>query len=212
MELLVVSHYTKGTGYEQEVQKLISSLKSLGLSYAITAIQTQGSWRANSNWCAINVQRALSNNPNHCVLRVDADAIFHERPMILEAYAYGTTCDVAAHVHDFPWRKNELLGGTLYFDNNPRVHALVNQWVELACHSHRKGERNGDLLQELLMTNSKVIRFRELPPQYCKIFDKMQEVEDPVIEHFQASRRFRRNVNAMGVPSNVTTRLETFSG
>jgi hypothetical protein len=186
---LIVSHYTRNTGYEKEIQNLISSLKTLELPYSITAIDSLGTWRANSNYCAENVQVALRDNPERDILRVDADAVFYHQPRI-------PPCDIAAHIHDFRWHENELLGGTLFFKNNERVRTLVDAWVVLAC-DLRKTERNGDLLQELISKNP-CINFYDLPAEYCKIFDKMPEVTDPIIEHFQASRRFKREVNRNG--------------
>jgi hypothetical protein len=44
------------------------------------------------------------------------------------------------------------------------------------------------------------LRFVELPAQYCKIFDLMAGVQDPVFEHFQASRAFRRKPAKFIVP------------
>ena len=189
--LLVVSHYTRSTGYEDEVRNLVSSLIELNIPHQITSIQSRGTWRENSNWCAVNVQQALRDNPNCNILRVDADAVFHKRPVLLEQDP--PFADVAAHVHDFSWHPNELLGGTLFFQNVDKVRVLVNKWVQLACRD-RRTERNGDLLQELINIHH-WIQFAALPSEYCKIFDKMPEVVHPVIEHFQASRRFKRQIN-----------------
>ena len=33
--------------------------------------------------------------------------------------------------------------------------------------------------------------FTLLPGEYCKIFDRMQEITDPVIVHYQHSRKIR---------------------
>ena len=40
--------------------------------------------------------------------------------------------------------------------------------------------------------------YKNLPPEYTMIFDSMRGMYpniDPVIEHFQASRRFKKDVN-----------------
>jgi len=196
---LVISHYTKGTGYEEEIRNLRTDLFNLNIASVFHVIDHLGSWRANSNYCAKSVQRALNyDNGNKDVLRVDADARFRQRPTIFEQDDFDA--DIAAVVHDFPWRKNELLGGTLFFRNTLRVQRLVDMWVNLACESERKNERNGDLLQELLKDRIfESLKFVKLPPTYCQIFDLMANCGDPVIEHFQASRRFKRQVNRMGV-------------
>jgi len=196
---LVISHYTKGTGYEEEIRNLRTDLFNLNIASVFHVIDHLGSWRANSNYCAKSVQRALNyDNGNKDVLRVDADARFRQRPTIFEQDDFDA--DIAAVVHDFPWRKNELLGGTLFFRNNKMVKDLVSVWVEKACNSSRKNERNGDLLQEILGYGPyQYLKFVKLPPTYCQIFDLMANCGDPVIEHFQASRRFKRQVNRTGV-------------
>ena len=195
---LIVSHYTVDTGYEEESKNLIKSLDDLDLEWDMSAIKSLGSWRANSNWCAKQVQEGLYTFPDQDVLRVDADARFRQRPVIFEQDDFDA--DIAAVVHDFPWRKNELLGGTLFFRNNEIVRDLVDVWVEKACNSERKNERNGDLLQEILGYGPyQDLKFVALPPTYCQIFDLMANCGDPVIEHFQASRRFKRQVNRTGV-------------
>ena len=190
---IVVSHYTRATGYEQEIEHLKETLESLKLDYEFEAISTLGSWRANSNYCAMQVQHALKCRPNRDILRVDADARFNSRPILFEDPSFDA--DVAACIYDFSYRPNEMLGGTLFFRNNTNTCALVDQWAWLACESDRKSERNGDLLQELVLTTP--LKFMSLPPEYCKIFDKMEDCGPAVIEHFQASRRFKRAVNGM---------------
>jgi len=194
---LVVSHYTASTGYENEVKNLIDSLISLKLDYEITPIKSLGSWRANSNYCAQHIRDMLIKHPDRDILRVDADAVFQARPVLFEQDDFNA--DIAACVYDFWYRPNEFLGGTLFFRNTEYVKELVNHWVTVACKSARNTERNGDLLQEILQyIEFRNINFESLPPSYCKIFDRMKDGNPPVIEHFQASRRFKRIVNAEG--------------
>jgi hypothetical protein len=63
-------------------------------------------------------------------------------------------------------------------------------WVK-ACKDFPR-DRNSDLLERTLKVHGPDIKFEELPLAYCKIFDYMSSlVPEPVIEHFQASRKFR---------------------
>lgn len=193
---IIVSHYTKNTGYEQEIKKLVASLIQFGLEYDIEAIDSFGSWRKNSNYCARNVQRALAQYPDRDILRVDADAVFQRSPELFLQDDF--VADIAAHVHDFPWHQHELLGGTIFFRNKPNVRWLVDCWT-VECMVNRPTLRNPDLLQEIIQHDNFHVTFAELPPQYTTIFDIMRDVKDPVVVHYQASRRFRRQVNVMGV-------------
>lgn len=194
---IVISHYTVNTGYEDEVKNLIRSLERLGLEHDITPVVSLGSWRKNSNYCSVVVLEALHKHAGRNVLRVDADAVFHRVPKLLTQDDFNA--DVAAHVHDFKWHHDELLGGTIFFRNTPAVLRLVDCWA-VECMVTKPELRNPDLLQCLLKSGQHAdVKFVELPDTYCKIFDIMRNVPDPVIEHFQASRRFKAKVNEVGV-------------
>jgi len=199
---LIVSHYTFDTGYEQEVKNLIASLERWGLDYEIEGIKSLGNegkvqaWRRNSNYCSQLVQKMLARHPDKDILRVDADAVFQRYPDLFLQDDFDA--DVAAHVHDFRWRSQELLGGTIFFKNTPNVRWLVENWA-WECMVNRPKQRNPDLLKDIIDKKKFNIKFVELPETYCKIFDIMRDVKEPVIEHFQASRRFKRQVNIQGV-------------
>jgi len=189
---IVVSHYTDDTGYKQEVQKLIGSLHRWNLPYDIEPISSLGSWRANSNYCSVLVANMLKKYPEDDILRVDADAIFQRFPELFLEESFDF--DIAAHIANFRWHPNELLGGTIFFHNTPTVRQVVDEWV-LYSTKVRPNDRNGDILQDILNSGKYPVRFGQLPASYCKIFDIMSYVENPVIEHFQASRRFKHQVN-----------------
>ncbi len=193
---IIVSHYTKNTGYEKEVQNLITSLEKLGLKYDIEGIESLGTWRENSNYCTENVRKMMARYPNNNILRVDADAVFQRNPDIFLREDFDA--DVAAHIHDFRWRAGELMGGTLFFKNTPTVRWLVDHWVWKSRIQHPT-KRNGDLLKLIIFSRKFNIKFTELPATYCKIFDIMKKVKKPVIEHFQASRRFKQEINRQGI-------------
>jgi len=198
---IVVSHYTRNTGYEQEVKNLIASLDKFGLQYDIEAIDSLGeqngvkAWRRNSNYCSQLVQKMLKRYPERDILRVDADAVFRQSPDLFLQDDFDA--DIAAHIANFHWHPNELLGGTIFFRNTPSVSWLVENWA-WECMVNRPKQRNPDILKDIINKDTFNVKFVELPPTYCKIFDIMKHVKDPVIEHFQASRRFRRQINIEG--------------
>jgi hypothetical protein len=185
-----------GTGYEREVENLISSLNKWDLKHEIEPIESLGTWRKNSNYCTQLVQKMLKRYPNDDILRVDADAVFQRFPDLFLQDDF--VADVAAHIHNFRWHPNELLGGTIFFRNTPTVRWLVDCWAWESM-VNRPTERNPDLLQKIINEKKFDVSFGVLPDTYCKIFDLMREVKDPVIEHFQASRRFKRSINARGM-------------
>ncbi len=198
---LIVSHYTEDTPYEDLCIRLRESTEEHKLELHTYKIPHLGSWRANSNYCSTTILDALESTGRD-ILRVDCDAVFRQHPVIFDDPTFDA--DVAAVVYDFRWHPNELMGGTLYFRNSSYVVELVREWDKL-CNETRKHERNGDLLKELLSKkqwSEPYMKFVKLPPSYCKIFDKMEDCKDadnPVIEHFQASRKNRMSMNTLKV-------------
>jgi len=206
---IFVSHYTVHTPYEKEVKRLRASLEKFGLDHEIEGIEPLGSWRANSNYCSWQVQKMLQKYYPRPIFRLDADAVVQKYPDLFEKKNFNP--DVAAAIW-YRYRKGgELLGGSLYFANNENSIRVVDKWVELCKKLPNK--RNPDLLQRVIWQEipflqektvwpekekifKESITFQKLPLEYCKIFDTMRkEVPNPVIEHFQASRRFRRNMD-----------------
>lgn len=191
---IIVAHYTLRTGYQEEVQNLIRSLMSLGLEFEIEPIESLGSWRANSNYSARLVEKMLERYPNRSVLKTDADAVFRQTPdvFVQDDFDY----DFACVWHSFKYKKNELLGGTLYFANTAPAKELARRWKERCVKAPRA--RNPELLDEVVREMGAGLRVKNLPPEYCKIFDTMRHIKNPVIEHFQASRRLRKIIDAEG--------------
>lgn len=191
---LIISHFTKSTPYDREAKKLAKSLKMFDLDYHIEGIKNQGSWRANSNWCAWQIQKMLIRYPKRDILRIDCDAIIQRHPSLFLSEDF--KADVAAVI----WQKSlmrpsgEFLGGTMFFANTDNTRFIVDQWVEQCTITPDR--RNGDMLWDVIKNNKNKVLFTKLPLSYCAIFDLMKsEVPEPVIEHFQASRRFKAMIN-----------------
>jgi len=166
----------------------------LELEFDVEPIESLGSWRANSNYSIWLIEKKLEEYPDRSILKVDADAVFRERPELFTQDNFD--CDFAARWQDFSYRKNELLGGTLYFANNNNAREIVQRWKRLQI--ARPRQRNPDLLDRIINQMKDKIKIENLPPEYTTIFDTMRFVQHPVIEHFQASRRFRKIVDAIG--------------
>lgn len=191
---VIVAHYTLRTGYEKEVQNLIRSLMSLGLEFDVVPIKSLGSWRANSNYSVQLIEEMLKKYPNRSILKTDADAVFRRVPdlFVKDDFDY----DFACVWHSFKYKKNELLGGTLYFANTEPAKELVRLW-KIKCVAAPRA-RNPELLDKAVKEMGTKLRVRNLPPRYCKIFDTMRKIKNPVTEHYQASRRFKKIIDAEG--------------
>ena len=196
--LMVVGYYTVNTPYEQEAQKLLQSLNKLGINHDISGVKTLGNWQANTRFKAVFMLDMLIKHPNHRLLYVDVDAVVHKSPDLFKNYS----CDIAVRWQDFKWRKNECLSGTIYMENNKRTKRICELWRDINVNegneSNRMEQWNLDTVINRMKAEDPNFTYKNLPPEYTMIFDSMRGMYPnimPVIEHFQASRRFKGDVN-----------------
>ena len=195
-DLLIVGYYTVNTPYEQEAQRLIDSCKNLGLNYDIQGVQNFGSWQSNTRYKANFMLNMLHAHPGKRILYVDCDAVIHETPDLFINYS----ADISVRYQDFSYRKNECLSGTIYMENNLKTKRLCEFWAN----TNRTEGPNAKTLEQVnlgraidKMVTSEGLIFKNLPPEYTFIFDSMRKIypdAKPVIEHFQASRKYRHKV------------------
>ncbi len=192
--LMIVGYYTINTPYEEEAQGLIGSCKKLGLNHDIIGVKSLGDWQSNTRFKAKFMLDMLNKHPNMRLLYVDCDAEIHSLPNLFINYS----ADIAVRFQDFNYRKNECLSGTIYMENNLRTRKLCELWFN----SNRDGSQRGLEQWNLgsiieTMTKKDGLIFKNLPPEYTFIFDIMKKIypnAKPVIEHYQASRRFRNKI------------------
>jgi hypothetical protein len=194
--LLIVGYYTVNTPYEQEAQRLIQSCKNLGLNYDIQGVKNLGSWQSNTRFKANFMLNMLHAHPGKRLLYVDCDAVIHKTPDLFINY----NADISVRYQDFNYRKNECLSGTIYMENNLKTKRLCEIWAN----TNRTEGPNAISLEQVnlgmaidKMVSSEDLIFKNLPPEYTFIFDSMRKIypdAKPVIEHFQASRKYRHKV------------------
>jgi len=196
--LMVVGYYTVNTPYELEAQNLLESLNKLGINHDISGVKTLGNWQANTRFKAGFMLDMLIKHPKHRLLYVDCDAVVHTMPDLFKNY----TCDIAVRWQDFRWRKNECLSGTIYMENNKRTKRICELWRDINVNEGNSSSRMEQWNLDAVITQMKAedpgFTVKNLPAEYTFIFDSMKAMYPnaiPVIEHFQASRRFKSNVN-----------------
>lgn len=191
---VVVTFYTAGNGYDDEVERLRESCRAHGVDLDATAVADQGSWLRN---CAMKPEFLASRMRHHTprpVLWVDADAAIR-RPI---ADVGHWDCDIALRKR----RGREVLSGTVFLRDTTASRALVETWARL-CHD-RPDQADQCCLADALQVE-RGLKVRWLDPEWCFIFDLDREEHPdvtPVIEHFQASRRLKRRRAARG-PSGL---------
>jgi hypothetical protein len=206
---LVISFYTKDTDYEVEARKLIASCQRHRLDHLVVGLETRGSWEAN---CSLKSE-FIYDTWKSCgrpVLWVDADAILHSSPELLR----GCRADFAIH----KCRRWQFASGTVYFNQTSGAATLIQRWIA-RCRQYPRvwDQENLDLAWEDTVAVYP-LETLWLPEPYCRIFDLYdgRSATPGVIEHFQASRRFKSKVSnvasvppARPTPSLVACRFKT---
>lgn len=184
---IVISYFTIGTPYEREVDGLRRSCRDLGLEHHIEGVASAGSWERN---CAMKARfiREMADRFDRPVLWVDADAVIRQPPVLTA----GAEMDFAVHkAHGW-----QFASGTVYFNRTPLARKVLDEWVAL-CDAQPEvwDQIHLDTAWERVAARHP-LRTQWLPQTYTKIFDLEMEGrvsgEAPVIEQFQASRRFKR--------------------
>jgi hypothetical protein len=199
MTPIVLSFYTIGTPYEQEVVNLITSCKKLGIETDIVGISSKGSWEKN---CAVKPFFILQKLQawNRPVLWVDADAVFKQFPN----FSIFEGIDFSVRVNEFLPKTHEsrVVSNTIFIQNNTKGKSILEEWcqnTEKALHDQERVLEFWDqtALRDAIYAQED-IRFLPMPLAYAKIFDFdalfISEAE-VIIEHYQASRRFKSSVH-----------------
>jgi hypothetical protein len=199
---LIVGCYTPGDYAKEAEERLLKSVRELGLPHDVREIPSRGSWVLNNSACQIFLQAMDKELPDVDFLYIDVDGMVRSDPWPL---LRTLDCDVAAHyinhgppyaviAQHFVMNNEELLSGTLYLPAGPDRARLLERWVYLnSLDTDAWDQRN---LQYILHTDPSFDSER-LPPEYCAIFDihrRRHPGIQPVIEHFQASRRLKSRV------------------
>ncbi len=183
MRPIITSYYTKGTGYETQVEHLRASLRRFNLDNDVVGIPDQGTWRKNVYYKAGFLKQMMAKYQGRPIVFVDADAILRMNPVLFNDY----NCDFACHF----FNGKELLSGTLYLGNTKGARLVVNAWI-------RKNKENPTVhmpqrnLAAVYEEQKGKIKSKILPVEYCMIFDSSARHDvKPIIEHFQLSRLYK---------------------
>ena len=185
---LVVSYYTVNSGYQTEILNLVRTLDRWGLDYKLSGINSRGSWFNNIAWRPQFLKQTMAMLPGRSLLWLDSDARVQQDPILFDKLE-GMGYDLAVHYRN----DRELLGGTMWFSSGPMAARLVDIWAGFQNQNPQLREQQS---LQILLPGHKEFRVYKLPATYCQIFDLMKHAGQPVIEHFQASRRFKKAMGA----------------
>lgn len=196
---LVVSYYTKGTGYEAEAQKMQASAHLFGFECDLRGIETRGGWKANTYYKAEFLRAMLDEHPDRNLLWLDADVEVKQYPALLDV----VVADIAVCIMD--WSKYEahssndpeLNTSVIFLRNNERVRCIMDAWIAENAKQYDVMKWEQRNLQNVLYDwKGPDTPILNLPDTYCQIFDFMASAGDPVIELHQASRYLKQEVGA----------------
>ena len=191
---LVVSFYTENTPYQLEALSLIASCNALGIEAEIEGVPSEGSWDRN---CAIKpffIRKKLLERKRP-IFWVDADAVFKKVP----DFSSMTHSDLSfRQMKRFSYDKRlKYFTGSLFLNYTPSGLEFADKWCEY-CQQKIDGREDLQFLDQIslvdLIERGEQVKLFSLPIAYAKIFDLDAQEIDPteiVIEHYQASRRFR---------------------
>jgi hypothetical protein len=211
-ETTFVTAYTPGA-YKIMADRLLRSMRRWALPHDELQLQPQGSWARNTN-LKPDAMIAMVEKHGGRIVWLDADAEVIRYPELFGLI----DADVALHIHTRRNGQTELLSGTLMVQDTPSGHQLLERWRELslehpgdwdqwnlarAIQSFRKVEILGvrDNLGRVFLPRPskamgrpdlKSLKLWTLPKEYCTI-DRIncKDVAEPVIWHYQASRKHR---------------------
>ena len=188
---IYISYYTLDSPYEKEVDNLVTSLIQHGLPYELWPMKSLGSWEANCRLCPTVCREAMEDYPNRPIVFLDADSIVRQAPELLENMPSDIDFAVA-YIKFHPRQPKKLGAACLYFAPTAKALGLVKEWERRCKLDRARGD--SEILQEIIDEDEWGGKWLNLPGTYCKVFDNHAQDgagEPPIIEEFQASRRFK---------------------
>ena len=185
---IIVSYYTVDTLYEDLAKCFVKSLEKYKAPYRVEGVPNLKTWHNNTNYKPSFLLRMLEGFPSKSIIWIDCDAKLLCYPTLFDSL----DCDVGAY--EFERRlyqagmrsPKELLSGTLFLRNNKQVRDVVKKWKQKCEENPLTWDQKS--LEKVLNDD-----YYRLPPEYCCIDKVMRKIKNPVVMHYQASRRVRKN-------------------
>jgi hypothetical protein len=197
---LIVSFYTKDTFYQLEVQNLIASCEKWQLAHYVEPIPSFGSWERNCAYKPFFLMAKLQQFSKP-IFWVDADAVFIKKPKVLDIFDW----DFAARING-DWEDthpSKVNSGSLYINATQGAERVLKLWgqkcIDFLSDPHRTEEVWDQIvLRDVICRGVPGAKITSLPMGYAAIIDNPndeKEIDDVVIGHYQASRRFKKIIN-----------------
>jgi len=194
---VIISFYTLMTPYENEVQNLIASCEKFGLETSIEGVESFGAWELNCAYKPFFILQKLEELQRP-VLWVDADGVFVQRPSWQKAFEADLAVRLDPSLSDD--HPSKVISSTIFVRPTQKILALMRQWIK-HCHEQLLDPKRTEEFWDQIALRDAIAKSEvdvaSMPLSYAKIFDHpgdCAQVENPVIEHYQASRRFKHDL------------------
>ena len=197
---LVVSYYTKDTMYQLEAHNLIASCEKWNIPHHVEAIDSFGSWELN---CAYKPFFLISKLQEfkRPIFWIDIDAIFVKSPLSLPEFEGDLAVRINASLPDN--HPSKVMSGSIFANTTPGAFSLLKMWAAKCYQQLSDPERTEEFwdqtgLRDVILAQGPATRVIPLSPAYAAIAEHPEDqknVLDPVILHYQASRRYKKMIN-----------------
>lgn len=183
--------------YLREAWDLVRSLQEHGLDYCVREVPDLRSWGSNTNHKPQFLLALDEEFPARPLVWLDADARVRRPPDLLCCLVED---QLAYHTWRGPLGRHGACSGTVFLAPGEWRQRFLREW-DAAC--RQASEHVWDQESMALAEKRLGIQHRELPQEYCWIFDLSQGTQRPtpgrelvVIEHMQASR-WRKRIRSL---------------
>lgn len=197
---LIVCYYTKDTMYQLEVKSLIESCEKYNLPYHVEPVDSFGSWELN---CAYKPFFLLSKLQEfkRPIFWVDADGVFVQKPEPLEEFS----ADLAVRINEgcSPQHPSKVISCSIFVNATQAATLLLKQWAAECYRVLSAPDRTDEFwdqvgLRDVMYSGGHQAKVVNLPHSYAAIDGHpvdQKEILNPVIMHYQASRRYKNIIN-----------------
>ena len=187
--------------YQIDVKSLIASCEKWHLAYHIEPIESFGSWELNCGYKPFFILSKLQEFKRP-LFWVDVDAVFLQAPEYLAEFAADLAVRInASCASDHP---SKVMSSSVFVNPTPEAMTLLKHWASECYQKLSDPKRTGEYwdqvgLRDVIFSKRHQARVVNLPHAYVAIdghpVDK-KEILNPVIMHYQASRRYKKLINA----------------
>lgn len=194
---LVVTYYTEQTPYQWEAYNLVESCKKWNIPIHAEAVRSFGSWELNCAYKPFFLMSKLKEFQRP-LLWVDADAIFKGKLDWIPEFSADFATRISKQCHDH--HPSKVITGTVFVNTSAICEEILRAWSKEAADQLLNPDRKEEFWDQIALRNvlkkfEKKAQIASLPLSHTKIFDKEKdalEEKQIIIEHYQASRRYKK--------------------